>query len=212
MNKYLKLLASLIIPFVLLSSCGTSTQIVGSWQKSEIKTLNYQRVLVAALTNNINAQQKVEEELSMILSRPGVVVTKSIDAFPPNLNSKTSKDKEALLRKLRRFNSDIIVTNTVVDKKVSQNYSGGGYGPWGWGNRWGMGMYGGWGGGFYDNGFSSLDKDYYLETNVFNSKSGELIWSVQSRTHNPSSLNKFIEGYAKVIAQKMIEDGVIKQF
>ena len=93
MDKYFKQLASLVIPLVLLSSCGTSTQIVGSWQKPEIKTLNYQRVLVASLTNNINAQQKVEEELATILARPGVVVTKSIDAFPPNLNSKNNQDK-----------------------------------------------------------------------------------------------------------------------
>lgn len=204
-NHFLILMAAVLM----LSACGTSTQIVGVWQKPESRAISYQKVLVASLTNNLSAQQKVESELAAILSRPGVVVTKSLDAFPPTLESKKSKDKDALLKQLRTFDSDIIVTNTVVDKKLRQSYNRPYYGPWGWGGYWG---YRGWYDGFYDPGFAVLDKEYYLETNVFDSKSGELVWSAQSRTRNPSDLDNFIEDYAKVISQKMIQDGIIKQY
>lgn len=203
-NQFLILMAAMLI----LSACGTSTQILGVWQKPESKAIAYQKVLVASLTNNLTAQQKVESELAAILSGPGVVVTKSLDAFPPSMDSKNSKDKDAFLKKLRTFDSDIIVTNAVVDKKTRQSYNRPYYGPWGWGGYWG---YRGWYGGFYDPGFVSMEKEYYLETNVFDSKSGDLIWSAQSRTSNPSSLDNFIEDYAKAIAQKMLQDGIIRQ-
>lgn len=209
MKKHYNQLLILVAALLILSSCGTSTQILGVWQKPDSRTLTYQKVLVASLTNNLSAQQKVETELAAILTSPGVVVTKSLDVFPPSLESKKSKDKDALLKKLREYDSDIIVTNTVVDKKLRQSYNRPYYGPWGWGGYWG---YRGWYGGFYDPGFAVMDKEYYLETNVFDSRSGDLVWSAQSRTSNPSSLDNFIEDYAKVIAQKMIEDGIIKQY
>lgn len=211
MKKYLNQFTALIIAAALLSACGASTQIVGSWQKPEIKSLNYQKVLVASLTNNITAQQKVEQELALIFTQPGVTVVKSLDAFPPDIDSKQNKDKDALLKKIKGYDSDIIVTNTVVDKKVKEYYNRSPYafGPWGWGGYWGH--YRGYYGGFYDSGYATLNKEYYLETNVFDSKSGDLIWSAQSRTSNPSNLNSFVEEYAKVIAQKMLQDGIIRR-
>lgn len=214
MKKHYNQLLILMAAMLILSSCGTSTQILGVWQKPDSRSIRYQKVLVASLTNNLSAQQKVETELATILSGPGVVVTKSLDVFPPSIESKRDKDKDALLKKLRGYDSDIIVTNTVVDKKLRESYNRPFYGPWAWGGwgGWGGWGYRGWGGGFYDPGFAVMDKEYYLETNVFDSRSGELVWSVQTRTSNPSSLEKFIEDYAKVIAKKMIEDGIIKQY
>lgn len=195
----------------ILSSCGTSTQIVGSWKKSGAESIGYRKVFVAALTNNMIAKQKVENELAAIMSRSGVTVTKSLDVFPPDIESKNNKDKEALLKKIRDYDTDLIVTNAVIDKQTQERYSSGyPYSPWGWaGNFWGY--YRGYYGRFYDPGYYTLDKVYYLETNVFDAKTDQLIWSAQSKTYNPSSLNSFIEGYAKVIAQKLLQDGILKQ-
>ncbi|WP_374164620.1 hypothetical protein [Arcticibacter sp. MXS-1] len=201
---YVLLVASLI------SACGSSTQIVGSWKKEGVSdSITYKKVFVAALTNNLSAKQKVESELAAVFSARGAAVTKSMDAFPPDLESKSSKDKDVLLKKIKDYDTDLIVTNAVIDKQTQERYVGSPYAPWGWaGNFWGY--YRGYYGRFYDPGYYTLERVYYLETNVFDARTDKLIWSAQSRTDSPSSLNRFIEDYVRVVAAKMAADGVLK--
>lgn len=212
MKKNLSLLCILAVG-LLFSSCSTSTQIVGSWQQPDVaQSAPGTRVFVAALTNNMTAKQKVEGDLGNLFTSHGFTVTKSLDAFPPNLESKSNRNKEALLQKLHDYNTDLIVTNSVIDKETRERYVGGGpYAPWGWaGNFWGY--WGGpWGGGFYGSGYSTVDRYYYIETNIFDARSGKLVWSVQSRTDSPSSLDDFISSYMKAISQKLVQDGILKQ-
>lgn len=193
------------------SSCGTNTQIVGSWKTRDADSLAYRKVFVAALTNNVMAKQKVENELAGIFIRRGMLVTKSLDVFPPDIEEKNNRDKSVLLKKIKDYDTDIIITNAVVDKQTQERYLGGGFGysPWGWaGNFWGY--YRGYYGRFYDPGFYTLDRVYYLETNVFDAKTDKLIWSAQSKTNSPSSLSSFIEDYTKVIEKKLVEDQILK--
>ncbi len=209
MKARINQLVCIVSVLIFLSSCGTSTQIVGSWKKAGAENITYKKVFVAALTNNLIAKQKVENELASILSKGGVTVTKSLDVFPPDLESKTNKDKDALLKKMRDYDTDLIVTNAVIDKQTQERYMGS-YSPWGWAGSFG-GYYRGYYGRFYDPGYYTLDKVYYLETNVFDARTDQLIWSAQSKTYNPSNLNSFIEDYAKVITQKLMQDGILKQ-
>lgn len=194
---------------LILTSCGTSTQIVGSWKKEGLSdSLAYKKVFVAALTNNLQAKQKVENELAALFSGAGATVTKSLDAFPPDIESKNNRDKEALLKKIKDYDADLIVTNAVIDKQTQERYVGMPYAPWGWaGNFWGY--YRGYYGRFYDPGYYTLERVYYLETNVFDAKTDKLIWSAQSKTPSPSSLNSFIEDYVKAIAEKMKADEIL---
>lgn len=211
MRPRIHLLACGVLAAILFASCGTNTQIIGSWKKAGISdSIRYQKVFVAALTNNLQAKQKVENQLADMLTRRGIMVTKSLDVFPPDIESGSNRDKDSLLKKIRNYDTDLIITNAVIDKKTQERYAGTGpYSPWGWyGNFWGY--YRGYYGHFYDPGFYTLDKIYYLETNVFDAKTDRLIWSAQSKTYNPSSLNNFIDDYSKVIEKKLVEDGILK--
>jgi len=55
----------------------------------------------------------------------------------------------------------------------------------------------------------NYNQHYYLETNLYDAKTEELIWSAQSQTYNPSNINSFLKGYLKSIKRKMIDDGLI---
>lgn len=193
---------------VVVASCGSSTQVVGSWEKPGVKeSFANKRVFIAALSQNLPAKQKVENELSNLFTSNGFVVTKSMDVFPPTMESKHLRDKSFLLQKLKGYNTDLVVTNAVVDKKTYERYYNNGWGPWG-GGMWGY--WGGfWGGGMWGPGYSSTEKVYYLETNVFDAKTEQLIYSVQTRTDSPSSLDKFIADYVKALGKKMQTDGLL---
>jgi hypothetical protein len=50
---------------------------------------------------------------------------------------------------------------------------------------------------------------YYLETNLYDAKTEELIWAAQSETYDPSNINSFIKGYVKSTLERMQKDGLI---
>ena len=61
----------------------------------------------------------------------------------------------------------------------------------------------------YDPGYYTTDKSYYLEANLYDVESEQLVWSAQSETTNPANLEAFARTFAMVISDQMIKDGVI---
>jgi hypothetical protein len=68
------------------------------------------------------------------------------------------------------------------------------------------GFYSYWYSYFYDPGYYVTDRYYFMEGNLFDSKSETLIWSVQTKTINPSSIENFSKSLIETLMQKAIED------
>ena len=58
-------------------------------------------------------------------------------------------------------------------------------------------------------GYYQTEKVYYIQTNLFDAKTEKLIWSAQSKTYEPSSLDDFLQGYEKAISEQMVKDGLV---
>ncbi|PRY48336.1 hypothetical protein B0I27_11537 [Arcticibacter pallidicorallinus] len=61
----------------------------------------------------------------------------------------------------------------------------------------------------YNPGYYDKTDVYYLETNLYNAKTEELIWAAQSETYDPSSITDFLKGYVKSNYERMQKDGLI---
>ena len=145
---------------------------------------------------------------------PRLKVYKSIDAFPPNFETANTKNPKAILDRIKQTSdADVIMTVALVDKETEERYVPGSFaydpllrfGYYGryslyWGYRAPL---------YFDPGYYVTYKTYYLETNLYDAKTEELIWSAQSATYNPSNMNDFLKGYLKSIEKKLISDGVI---
>ena len=192
-------------------SCGKATHITGSWKKPGVTISPFRSVFVSALTTNIPAKSAVENGIQQMLE-PRIKVYKSIDAFPPNFESTNIKDASAMLTRIRTTAADVIMTIGLVDKETEERYVPGSaaYNPMMF-NYYGMySLYWGYRAPmFYNPGYYVKDKIYYLETNIYDSKSENLIWSAQSKTYNPTDINKFLKGYLKSLEKQMEADGLI---
>jgi hypothetical protein len=51
---------------------------------------------------------------------------------------------------------------------------------------------------------------YYLEADLFDVKEDKLIWSIQTKTYNPTDLKKFTEDFAQTVVKRMKKDGIIE--
>ena len=203
-------LFGVIILVVLHSACSPSSRITGSWKKPRFRS-SYSDVMVAALTSNIDAKSTIENDLSAALTGRGLLVTKGMDIFPPTFSKEIGK--EEMMRRIRRHSAlQAIVAVSLIRKETASHYVPGSYGYAPMYNYYGRfwGYYSFWYPTLYSPGYYTQDNIYYLETNVYDVKTEELVWSAQSETYNPENLSGFSHELADLIADRLIKDGIIR--
>ena len=192
----------------LVYACKPSTEITGTWMNPRLPSASYEQISVAALTNNINAKTTVENDLQAALTAEGISVSKSMDILPPNFTD-DHDDKEDMLTKFRGTGADAILTVSLIDKETETRYVPGSYGyePMARYNYYGAfwGYYSFWYPRIYSPGYYTTDKTYFIETNLYDINTEELIWSAQSETYNPADLPSFSKEFAETIAREMRE-------
>lgn len=199
----------------LLCACGTTTKITGSWRRANATANGYRNIFVAAMTANIPVKQSVENGLQQQLQQPGLTINKSVDVFPPNFSTQTGAKRELLLEKIQGTGADGIITIALLRKETESRYvRGGAY--WNPGLRYGFynrfsTYYGNWSPYVYSPGYYDEQKVYYLETNLYDAKTEELIWAAQSETYDPTNIESFLKGYIKAIKAQMVKDGLISE-
>jgi hypothetical protein len=173
-------------------------------------------VISCGSTTSITASYRDPENPNPDFDK-GVAVIKSMDVLPPNFRKAAEKkDKELVLQKLREKGCDGIMTIALIDAKqetryVQDTFNNSPYYPMSMSYYGGFGTYYMYGyDNFYSPGYYTEDKIYYLETNIFDANSEKLVWSAQSQTTNPESIEDFLKGYNEALSERMTQDGVMK--
>jgi len=196
-----------------LFSCAPSTQITGTWKSPEATATRFNKVIVAALSDNPTVRQTVEDDLAAQLQKRGLAVAKSIDIMPPTMMRSDGSDPGKLLDRIKTDRHDAILTVAVVDRETESRYIPGttAYAPM---TRFGYyGNFRGYYTAFYPTmmspGYYTEDKIYYLETNLYDAASEKLLWSAQSQTYNPSSLDRSSEKFAALTVSRLQQENLI---
>lgn len=196
----------------LFTSCRSSTEITGSWKNPRQTSYSYDNIIVTALSSNVRAKSTVETHLANQLSRMGITVSKGTEIFPPRF-MEGEPDKDKILDEVRKNGAAAILTINLVDEETESRYvpSTIDYAPfprYSYYGRFG-GYFSYWQPRVYSPGYYAEDKIYYLETNLYDVNSEQLIWSAQSETYNPSSLERFSENFAEVIVRNLRRENVL---
>lgn len=204
-----------VLMIVLAAACSPGTEITGSWKNPKTGGDRIHSILVTSLTAKTNARQTVETDLANALQSKGYKAVKSIDVMPPSFTDGKEPDKEALLDKINGTGVDAILTIALIDKETENRYVPGSYSyqpmpRFGYYGRF-WGYYNTWYPTLYSQGYYTEDKVYFIETNLYDAKTENLLWSAQSETYNPSGLASFSKEFASVVLAKMEHDGVIRK-
>ena len=194
----------------LLLGCGPSQRITSTWMNAEYKQGKpYSKMYIAAFVKDPHTRAHLEEEMGKAALNNGFQIERSLDYFPPTFSKTLPPAKDAMSDKIKELGCDLTFTITLVDKTSETRYvpgSTGFYGPYmGYGFHF-RGFYSYWYPYIYDPGYYVTDKTYFMEGNIFDAKTGMLIWSVQTETLNPSSIEKFSRDLVKMIFEKAIAD------
>lgn len=203
----------LILFTALLSACGTTTNITGSYKAPGVTQLAYKKIFVSALTEKAAVRQSVEKGIADYLATKGISAVTSTAIFPPDFHSSgNDKDKDLVLQKIREAACDALFTIALIDKENEARYvpGSGAYPINAYGHYGTFGAYYNYGyGSFYSPGYYTNDKIYYLETNLYDATTEKLVWSAQSKTYDPTSLDSFLQGYLKAVNERVVKDGLV---
>lgn len=193
-------------------ACASSHKVSKSWLNAEYAQKSYKKVFIAVLTDDVSAKLQVESALADKLEKNGVAAVKSTDVFSPGFKTTDGAPKEELLKVIKETGSDAIFTLALLDVVASERYEP----PYVYPAPGPFLFYG----GFYDYysfrypvlyqpGYHTEDKLYLIESNLYDAESEKLVWTVQSSSYNPATLNSWFKGYVKMMVNQMKKDGLL---
>jgi hypothetical protein len=197
----------------MLGACSTPTMVSSSWRKPNATANGFHNIFIAALTKEVSTKESLENGLQGLLQQKGLTIEKSVDVFPPTFSTQNGQQRDLVMSRIQTTNADGILTIALLRKETESHYvPGSGY--WNPGLRYGYynrfwSYYNNWYPMVYSPGYYDQTKIYYIETNLYNAKTEELIWTAQSRTYDPTNINSFLKGYVDAIYDRMVKDGLV---
>lgn len=210
MSTFINISIRIIVVLLLTTGCGPSIKTLSSWKNPSAEVnKTYKKIFVAALVNNPHIRTHLEEEMGRTAIAKGFMVERSWDYFPTSFSKKDPPQSDAMMNKINDLGCDLIFTITLVDKQSETRYvpgSMGMYGPYfGYGMRFG-GFYYYWFPYVYDPGYYVTDKKYFMEGNIFDATSEQILWSIQTETLNPPSIEKFSKSLVEIMLEKAMAE------
>lgn len=202
--------------FLVISACSPSTRITRSWVGPDKNNYGYNNLFVAVVLSDVAKRQEIETDIQTKLSRIGINSTTSNATIRPSFWASTDLDKNSMIEVVKQNQKDAIMTVSLIDVQNEQRYIPGNMmmaGPMIGPGAWGMNHFGGfWGwnhGMMMTPGHIVNDRKYFMEINVYDTASELLVWSAQSKTLNPRSLERFSSDFSQTVLERMLVEGVL---
>ena len=201
----------LLILYIIMWGCGPTQKITGSWASPEATAKGpYNKVFVVVLSPNSTANYDIEAQMANTLISRGFKVLRSTDIFPPKFSITQDLTREQLTEAISKRGCDAVLMLSLLDSKEVESYNPGTvYAPVNYGY---YGSYYGYYNHYYPEvyspGYYSVDKTYYLETNLYDLKDDILLWSVQSEARNPKDINTWFKTYSNMLISHLKSKGL----
>lgn len=218
----MKKLITLFIVTILLQACTTSTHLTSSWKQDNAGTKSYDKILVLGVTERQAARSAGENALVEELRKHGINAQPSHAVFPEYRGKKATK--EELQGSMAEKGFDGIITITLLDIEEDQHYVPGStyvepayvyrrypvyynrgyiYRDWPFYNYYST-MYQ----TVYEPGYYVSTTKVFIETNLYDVQTGELVWTAQSESVDPNGVQNLANDLAKAVVNGLEEDKV----
>lgn len=208
----IKILALVILFFE--AGCSTS-RITHSWRSDTIPKNDYNKIMVVGLSNenDRNMREQMENHLAGDLTAVGYNAISSLKLYGPK--SFENSTEEEVLSNLNSIGVDAVITIVLLDKKSERYYVPQKVYRSPYRTRFGFYHQNFWGyystthTRIYTPGYYQVDTRYFWESNFYEMGKKQLLYSVQTRSFNPSSTESLAHEYGKMIVNDMVKRGLI---
>ncbi len=195
-----------IFSLIVITSC-TNTKITSTWMDSKKAGTSFNDILIIGIAEEEHNRRLFEETFTTQLNAAGVENAVSYRILPEG--TEINRDSVNAAIKGKEIDA-VIVTHMVSVEEETVYRQNMDYRPtYGYYN----GLY-----NYYPHVNSYVNQPGYytthdvviLETNLYEVKSEELVWSAQSRSFAPESAKEVIDDLVKLVIKDLQEKGLIK--
>ncbi|WP_347839237.1 hypothetical protein [uncultured Draconibacterium sp.] len=223
----MKQLIYLVLAVSMLTGCA-STKLINSWSDKENTPQAYQNIGVTALFPNSSNRYVTEHAIVDELKTKGLNSMSTVDVFPlaARLNEAGDvlKNSEAIrdgvVAKVKENKIDALLIITLFDMTKEErwvndrNFTMGGTGYYGSP----FGMHGSYYdyyayslGTVYNSGYYVDDISYFIECNLYDVKTEQLIYRAQTKSTNIKSVEEEAKALAYIVAKQLINKKVVSK-
>lgn len=204
-----------ILPIILLATLTgcVSSRITSQWKSPEHPAVTARRVLVMAIVrrDDRSVRETMERHLTDDLRARGFEAESSWDVYGPKAFDRMSE--EEALAGLRTNGYDAVLTIVLLNKDRERSYYPGNFyfSPfiYYYNNFWGYQMM--MMNRVYQPGYYVTSTRYFWESNLYDMRNQQLVYSVQTRTFDPSSSESMAHEYGRMIAGQMCAKALMLQ-
>jgi hypothetical protein len=197
------------------AGCSTAnrTVITGAWDNPDYPVKEFNKILVLGISQNQSARAVVEQTVADELAAEGFTTVTATQSFSVSELEEMKGNRDLAHSRLSEIGVDGILIMSVLDVKEDRYYVPGtvSYHPTMAYPYYG-GYYGYWGATYttvYSPGYYEESVNVFLESNIYSLDNDILVWSAQSQTEDPSSVQALAENYARVLVDEIIKNKVI---
>ena len=182
---------------LLLGGCA-STKLVNEWQVEGESFGPYRHVLVVGIGEEAGSRRTFEDVFSSKLRAAGTQASPSYAMLP----STGAADEQTLLNSVEEANADAVLMTRLVRMDNKTEYI-----PPQVRTMPGPGFYGYYSAGwtYYEPARVSNYTIAVVETNLWDARTKELVWSGTTETFQPGELRKEVEGYSDLMIEALLK-------
>lgn len=209
-NKWLPRILGIWWVFIALGC--SSTRITSSWTARETSGKKIEKIMVVALIGGAerDLREKMEQHIINDLKEAGLDAVSSYASYGPKEFDDTNE--KAALEQLKKDGVEAVLTVVLLDKEKERYYVPGHiyYTPYMiYYNRF-WGYYRTIYNRVYEPGYYAVDTKYFWESNLYDLSDMKLLYSAQTQSFDPASLEKLAHEYGKVISDDILAKKVIR--
>jgi len=189
-----------------LLGCGGSVSLVNVWTDPGYHGANIDKILVVGMAPREQTRSMFEYQLTNVFRTYGVNAMASLDAMPKDVEI----SKEAFAKYFKDHDLDAVLITGLLMADTSQTYVPGhsysvssGYYRDYWGyyhSHWTM---------YHEPGYYKETRKYMIESTLYETTKGNIIWRGISKTVNPDNIMTVIEDLSKTLVKRLGKDGLV---
>jgi hypothetical protein len=193
----------LIVLAAVVAAC-TSAKPITEWRDQAYTSGPFDNILVVGIADQVTARRAFENNFVDRLGEEQIKATAAFAVMPDNARP-TEENIKAVIEDIR-FDAVLITHLVGIDEK--RVYQPATYRPAAYYRNF-YGYYNHVGGYVYEPGYYRNHTYVKLETNLYDARSESLVWSMQSETVDPSSVQKLIDAQIKIVVKRLKVQGLL---
>jgi hypothetical protein len=196
-----------VLLFSTLGAAGCSnTELAGTWTSPKFAGARFSSLVVMGVSRDTTLRHVAEDAFVSQLSVRGIKALPSYEVLPPTDPEKLTREQVERAVRRQAVQGAIVARVTKVEKEAR---TGGGFGSGGAGQGFAGYYQQSWSGSYVGGGTTYQYDVVTVDLQLYDVKSGEMVWSGVTRTFDTSDLDSSARYWAKVVVEALAKRALI---